>query len=48
MNKSSSSNFSTHPSPLQKLKEFKIFDANISKVVRTTRNDFAFGTSNGV
>ena len=31
-----------------KLKEFKLFDANISKVVRTTRNDFVFGTSDGV
>ena len=48
MNRSASSNFSTHPSPLMKLKEFKLFDANISKVVRTTRNDFVFGTSDGV
>ena len=48
MNKSHSSNFSTHPGPLQKLRELKIFEANISKVVRTTRNDFVFGTSNGI
>ena len=48
MNASHSSNFSTHPGPLQKMKEVKLFDANISKVVRTTRNDFAFGTSRGV
>ena len=30
------------------MKDVKLFDANISKVVRTTRNDFAFGTSRGV
>ena len=33
---------------LVKIKEVRLFDANISKVVRTTRNDIAIGTSKGV
>ena len=32
----------------EKLKEEKLIDKNISKVVRTTRNDFALGTESGV
>ena len=36
------------PSCLQKIHEVKLLDANISKVIRTTRNDIAFGTSKGV
>ncbi len=32
----------------EKVKEVKITDRNISKVVRTTRNDFALGTESGV
>jgi len=28
----------------EKVKEVKVTDKNISKVVRTTRNDFALGT----
>lgn len=34
--------------PLVKLYETRISEANISKVVRTTRDDFAFATSKGV
>ena len=33
---------------LEKIKEVRLFDANISKVVRTTRNDIAIGTSKGI
>lgn len=33
---------------MQKIHEVKLLDANISKVIRTTRNDIAFGTSKGV
>jgi len=33
---------------MEKIKEVRLFDANISKVVRTTRNDIAIGTSKGV
>ena len=36
------------PSALQKIMEIKILDCNISKVIRTTRNDVALGTSKGV
>lgn len=32
----------------EKAKEVKLVDKNISKVVRTTRNDFALGTESGV
>lgn len=32
----------------EKVKEVKILEKNISKVVRTTRNDFALGTESGV
>ena len=33
---------------LTKLKDYQVCDKNISKVVRTTRNDLAVGTSNGM
>ena len=36
------------PPVLQKLHELKLLDANISKVIRTTRDDLALGTSKGV
>lgn len=32
----------------EKVKEVKLTDKNISKVVRTTRNDFALGTESGI
>lgn len=32
----------------EKVKEVKLTDKSISKVVRTTRNDFALGTESGV
>lgn len=32
----------------EKVKEVKVTDKNISKVVRTTRNDFALGTQSGI
>lgn len=32
----------------EKSKEIKLLDKNISKVVRTTRNDFALGTEKGI
>ena len=38
----------TNPAALEKIKELKLFEANISKVVRTTRNDIAIGTSKGI
>jgi hypothetical protein len=34
--------------PMRKVSEYKVTDKNISKVVRTTRNDFVLGTSNGI
>jgi hypothetical protein len=30
------------------MKEVKLLDKSISKIVRTTRNDFALGTESGV
>jgi len=33
---------------LTKIYEVKLLDVNISKVIRTTKNDIAFGTSKGV
>ena len=32
----------------EKVKEVKVTDKSISKVVRTTRNDFALGTQSGI
>jgi hypothetical protein len=33
---------------MQKAEDYKVCDHNISKVVRTTRNDLAIGTSSGM
>lgn len=33
---------------MRKISEYKVTDKNISKVVRTTRNDFVLGTSAGL
>jgi hypothetical protein len=33
---------------MQKVEDYKVCDQNISKVVRTTRNDLAIGTSSGM
>lgn len=34
--------------PMRKISEQRVTDKNISKVVRTTRNDFVLGTSSGI
>jgi len=34
--------------PMRKVSEYKVTEKNISKVVRTTRNDFVLGTSSGI
>ena len=47
-NRQQSASQSAKAAPIEKLKEVRLFDANISKVVRTTRNDLAIGTSKGV
>ena len=42
------SSSASRPPALQKIHEVKLFDFNIAKVIRTTRNDIALGTSQGV
>ena len=38
----------SRPPCLLKIHEVKLFDVNISKVIRTTRDDLCLGTSKGV